>query len=154
MAQKFHGVFSLIVASLAILISAIFIFKNSLVFGITFIAFCAISALAILRLFCAKCPSRDNCGHVLPGLVLKKLFRNVKLAPYSFLEIALLGICAGIVVIVPQYWVFKNMLLFIIYWAMMIFAGIDIKFAVCTTCENGYCPSNKRFKGFFREYNR
>ena len=120
----------------------------------TFAMLCGIIAITILRLFCAKCPSRNNCGHVLPGLVLKKMFKNVKPAPYSFLEIALLGICAGIVVIVPQYWVFKNMPLFIIYWTMMIFAGIDIKFAVCTQCDNGYCPSNRRFKGFFMEYNK
>jgi hypothetical protein len=154
MTKKIHGIFSFSVASAAILISAIFIFKNSLVFGITFIAFCAISALAILRLFCAKCPSRDNCGHVLPGLVLKRIFRNVKPAPYSFLEIATFVIFAGIVVIIPQFWLYKNTPLFIFYWAMMVLAVIDIKYAVCTQCENGYCPSNKRFKGFFMEYNK
>jgi prepilin signal peptidase PulO-like enzyme (type II secretory pathway) len=82
------------------------------------------------------------------------LFKNVKPAPYSFLEIAIFILFIGLVVIVPQFWLYKNMPLFIIYWAMMVFAGIDIKCAVCTQCENGYCPSNKRFKGFFMEYNK
>lgn len=151
MKNKIHGVFSLIIASTAILISAYFISKSSIALGTAFIILCGIIAVAILRLFCAKCPSRNNCGHVLPGLALKKLFKNVKPGPYSFVDISIFLFSVAIVVIIPQFWLYKNMPVFIVYWAMIIIAGIDIKFAVCTQCENGFCPSNRKFKGFFIE---
>jgi hypothetical protein len=99
MNYKIHGVVSLIKPMIAIGLSAILIYKNSIMLGTLFVMFCGIISIAILRLFCAKCPSRDDCSHVLPGLALKKIFKTVKSAPNSLYEIIFFVIGAGIIII-------------------------------------------------------
>lgn len=149
MVNKFHGIFSLLLAGSAILLSLIMMFKNSTALGVTFTVFCLISTVAIIRLFCAKCSSRENCGHVFPGAIADKLFKQVKPDPYTFAEIAVFVLCMAGVIILPQFWLFKNVWAFASYWVILGFVGIYIKKNVCTTCENNYCPSNKGFKRFF-----
>lgn len=151
MATKIHGIISLLLAGSAILLSLIMMFKNSTTLGVAFSGFCVIGAVAILRLFCAKCPSRKNCGHVVPGFLAEKLFKQVQPGPYTIAEIAVFVLCMGVIIMVPQYWLFKNSGAFVGYWVISFFAGIYIKKNVCTTCENNYCPSNKGFKRFFAE---
>jgi hypothetical protein len=66
MVNKLHGIISLLLATTAILLSAIIMVENSYAWGVAFAAFCIIAAFIVIRLFCAKCPSRENCGHVVP----------------------------------------------------------------------------------------
>jgi hypothetical protein len=151
MVNKFHGIFSLLLAASAILLSVMMMFKNSAVMGFAFTVFCITAAFVIISLFCAKCPSRENCGHVVPGFIADQLFKQVRPAPYTIVEIVAFVLCMGVVIIVPQFWLLKNMAAFTGYWLILCFAGISIKKNVCTTCENNFCPSNKKFKRFFAE---
>jgi hypothetical protein len=149
--KKFHGIFTLLLAGSAILLSLIMMFKNSTELGVAFAVFCGIGAVAIIRSVCAKCPSRDNCGHVVPGAIADTLFKQVQPGPYTIVEIAVFVFCMGVIIIVPQFWLFKNPAAFASYWVMVSVAGIFIKMNVCTKCENNFCPANKKFNKFFAE---
>lgn len=148
MKHNFHGLFSLLLISFVLLISLIILFDYSLFLGALYLIICLLSFAIILRLFCAKCPNRNFCGHKLPGLLAAKLFPNIFPNPYNRAEWFLLALLIILIIGFPQYWLFNNNGLFLTTWLMLITAGIEIKLRVCTNCKNVYCPYNKSFKGF------
>jgi len=147
MKHNFHGLFSLSLIVIAISISIFTLFNYSLMLGSFYLIICFFSSLIILRVFCAKCPSRKFCGHKIPGLIAAKLFPQISANPFTIGEWFLIISIIFLIISIPQYWLFKSIGLFFTYWSILIGAGIEIKLTVCIKCKNEFCPSNPLFKG-------
>ncbi|MFH1194989.1 MAG: hypothetical protein V1720_04720 [bacterium] len=143
---NFHGLFSLLLVVIAIALSIFVLFNASLIFGACYLIFCLIGGVMILRVFCAKCPGRNNCGHFFPGIITAKLFPGISPKPFTKKELLLLSLIIIVMISIPQNLLFQRIELFAAYWMILIVAGIEIKLTVCTKCKNEFCPSNPLFK--------
>lgn len=106
-----------------------------------YVAIALVSTLAILYAWCAKCPCRSHCGHVLPGKIAA-IFKSRPSGPYAPLEFAIAGLALLLLLGLPQIWLWQNMGLFIAFWAMFAVAVTQIRLIVCRACDNTYCPAN------------
>ena len=65
--SQFYGVPSLILVGIAIVLGVVAIFQASLWLGIGYLLLSGIAAYVVIYAYCAKCPSKAQCAHVLPG---------------------------------------------------------------------------------------
>lgn len=145
---KFLGVLSIIIAFAAFTLAAIQLLNHSLILGIGYILFIPLGFLIILYSYCRKCPhvTNNTCRHILMGLIVIKLFKPVKPSRYTIRQIIAVVIPLAIISLFPQYWLIKNITLFIAFWILMFTAIIIIRIGVCTRCGNSncsFCPNNK-----------
>ena len=70
---RIHGVISLILFAIALLIAINAVFAQSFMFGMIYSIFLPIGALLILLGFCPKCPhvADRTCRHVIPGEIVR-----------------------------------------------------------------------------------
>lgn len=145
---NFHGLLSLALVSFAIAISIVSVLQQSVLYGLFYLLLLCLIAIHIIKGLCAICPSRNSCGHLIPGFVAKTVFPKISPRPFLKAEFIVLVVEIVLIISIPQYWLFKNSTLFIMYWFLFIVAGVEILLFVCRKCKNEYCPSNKSFKGF------
>jgi hypothetical protein len=145
MQKNYHGLISLFLLCSAVFISVITLFNYSFLVGSLFMMLCIFSSVIVLRIFCAKCPCRKTCGHVILGRLAAKIFPEISAAPFKFYEWLILGAIGGLIIGIPQHWLIKNSILFFSYWLILVAAAIEIKLTVCPKCKNEYCPSNPLF---------
>lgn len=136
--NKFHGVFSLALIDVAIVVCLYSITINSLLFSALYFVGTLISIFTIVGLFCSKCTSKNDCSHVYPAQ-LTRYFKNKCAQKYSINDYIGTGIAIGFVFLFPQYWLWKNTGLFVFFWALFLIAGLQINLKVCTTCKNTKC---------------
>jgi len=138
--NKIHGILSFILVFISIVIGMAAISFTSLVHvfiyaGVLFIAFGC-----VIYFYCGKCTCRlDSCGHVLPGK-LTKLFPDRPSDGYSPIDFFITSIAMALIVLYPQYWLWKHKLLFFVFWILLVISVIDILLFVCKECENKKCP--------------
>jgi len=138
--NRFHGIVSLILICISIGIGGVAIFYSSLFQAVIYGVITLIAFGCIVYFYCKKCPCRDDsCGHVLPGR-LTALFPKRTSDKYSPLDFAATFIAMAIIVLFPQYWLWKHKLLFGVFWIFLIIGLLDILFFVCKECKNEYCP--------------
>jgi hypothetical protein len=140
MSRQFHGVTSLGLAALAIVIAAITLFQNSLVLGVIYLAACGIGGWTVVYAYCSKCTCKANCAHVLPGKAA--LIYNRQPGPYTKTEIAALILALLPIIALPQFWLWQSKSLFIIYWLLIAIALIQVRTVICRSCDNTHCPLN------------
>jgi hypothetical protein len=143
MKPQFHGITSLLLIFAAIVLAAIAMFKVSWVLGVVYLIICGIASLAMLYAYCAKCPSRNQCGHFFPGKAAK-VFKNRQPGPYTIIELVVTGLTLVLLIGLPQLWLYRYFGLFIAFWIMTVIAVIQIRTVVCRACDNTYCPANNR----------
>ena len=140
MTKRFHEVASLVLVAIAIVIAAIAAFRVSWVLGIVYLAICAAASLTIVYVYCAKCPCKEHCAHVLPGKAAMAFDRQP--GPYTATEIAALGLMGLLLVGPPQFWLWQYTGLFIAFWVLFAIAAIQARTFVCPACDNTHCPLN------------
>lgn len=138
MGAKFHGVSSISLIGVSTLIAGGVLFQHAGLWGIGYLALAAAAAGVIVYAFCAKCVCKTHCGHVFPG----KLASLIKRAPgpYTNTELAALVLALGVIIGLPQIWLWRNIVVLIVYWALNIIALIQISNFVCRACDNVHCP--------------
>lgn len=151
MNYKISGVSSFLLLFIALGISSYVLFAFSIMLGIVYVVAIPIALLVTFYHYCRKCPHLNNntCRHVFVGPIVLKLFMQVSPSKYTVREIifALLPLTA--IIIFPQYWLIKNIKLFIAHWVIMVFAVAIVRVGVCTKCKNLnclLCSSNKDCK--------
>jgi hypothetical protein len=142
--RQTRGVVSLGLAAIALAAAAQSMFQQSLVLGMMYMFLAGISVPVILYAFCAKCPDRENCGHVVPGPVAAKAFRNRKSGHYTARDLSLTVAALAVLFVFPQIWLWRHPLAFGTFWILMAVAAVDIRAAVCRDCGNVYCPGNPK----------
>jgi hypothetical protein len=141
MRRQTHGAVSLGLVALAIAAAAQSLFQQSLILGMTYMFLAGLSVSVILYAFCAKCPDRENCGHVIPGKSAK-VFSARQKEPYTASDLSLTAASLAILFIFPQIWLWRHPLVFFVFWIFMAVAAADIRSKVCKGCGNNHCPGN------------
>jgi len=139
MKQTFHGVFSLLLFSLAIVVALISLSSQSFWLALLYLVIVGLSSCGILYAYCSKCSVRhDNCSHVIPGS-LTRYFPIRKQGPYTFLDYALTILCLFVLVLFPQYWLLTDHIALLLFWILSVIATVEILVFVCRQCENVRC---------------
>lgn len=142
MAGKFHGVFSLILILISIVIALIYLLRNSTGWGLVYLCIIVIVNPIVLYSYCAKCLCRDDaCSHVIPGK-LTRLLPARKPGPYSQMDYYSTALSLTVLFGFPQAWLWQNLAILIAFWMLLIVGLVEILLFVCRTCSNDNCPMN------------
>jgi hypothetical protein len=139
MSARFCGVVSIGLVAISILIAVVTVFQVSLILAIVYLAGCAIAPLGIVYAFCAKCPCRERCAHIVFGKLAVVLTKRQP-GPYAPAEIAVVGLALLWLLGLPQMWLWRAPLWFAVFWLLNAVAVLQIRLAVCPACDNVYCP--------------
>ena len=142
MRRQLHGIISLGLIFAAVVVAAVVLIRISVTLGALYLGGCAAASIVILYAYCAKCPGRTHCGHVLPGKAAK-IFSDRPSGPYTTVELAATGLSLLVLMGLPQVWLWRSMRPLIAFWAMTIIAVIQIRSVVCRNCNNAFCPAKK-----------
>jgi hypothetical protein len=141
MKGKFHGVFSLVLITVSMIVGIIALFEQSTALGGIYILIILISQPVILYAFCSKCPCReDSCRHVFPGK-LTKIFPGREENAYTGWDLFWTSLALAVLFLFPQYWLWKNKILLILFWIPSVVAVLEILNFVCRGCKNFHCPN-------------
>ena len=139
MKNKFHGVFSLILFTLAIIAGLVSLSKHSIWPALAYLLVTGLAAAGILYAYCAKCVARqDNCSHVFPGRLTRHLPQR-RQGPYKIRDIGATMFLLVVIVVFPQYWLVQDMKAMILFWLPALLAVTEILLFVCRQCENTSC---------------
>jgi hypothetical protein len=144
MTTRFHGLTSLELIFLAITLAAVAIFMSAWLLGISYLVAGVVGLTGLLYAYCAKCPCRTHCGHVIPGKIVRSIFPHRQPGPYSLIELAVLGLALLLLLGLPQIWLWQFTGLFLAFWLLTAIALIQIRMIICRTCDNIYCPARLR----------
>jgi hypothetical protein len=144
--QVSHGIISLFLIVSAIAVALGDVFPKSWAFGLLYILAVGLCTMNIVYAYCAKCPCRRYaCGHALFGWLAVK-FTNRKEGRYTFWDIVASGISIAAVLLIPQLWLIESPLALILFWLLIVLAGMESVFLVCPDCTNEYCLLHKENK--------
>lgn len=144
MENRFHGVLMLSLLGSACVVGWVAVFLESLVLGLLYLAIVVAALFTIVYCFCGKCLCRlDACVSIFPGK-LTQLLPDRKGTSYTFWDIAAVFISLSAIALFPQYWLFKRLILFIIFWVLFLGAHAEIMLVVCRRCGNERCPMFNR----------
>ncbi len=147
MKNRITGLLAILLPISVMIIADIILFSVSIWLGIVYAVLLPLSFINIFYFFCRKCPhaAEGMCIHIFPGIITSKLFGVSKPAPYSKKEVTCL-IPLGILALLPQYWLFQHLPLFIIFWIVMGISFAVIRLSLCKICRNINCPVNPAHK--------
>lgn len=138
MNREINGVVSLGLVALATAVAAVALFRVSRIWGLVYLAANATVPFDILYFYCAKCPCKENCAHVLPGKAAMIFAREP--GPYTALELGMITLSLLTLIGLPQIWLWRYPLIFLLYWLLIGVALVQIRLILCRTCGNVYCP--------------
>ncbi len=139
MTTRFHGVTSIGLVLVAVVIAAVTGFQSSPVLGLVYLLGCAVAPLGIVYAYCAKCPCRTHCAHVIFGK-LAVAFTKRQPGPYTKTEIVVVLVALLWLLGLPQVWLWQYPVLLVLFWLLNVIAVLQIRLVVCRSCENVYCP--------------
>jgi len=144
MENRFHGVLMLSLLGSACVVGLVAILLESLLLGLLYLGVVSAALLTIVYCFCGKCLCRlDACVCIFPGK-LSQLLPERKDKSYTVWDIGAVFISLFAIALFPQYWLFKRMILLIIFWLLFLGAHAEIMLVVCRRCGNERCPMLKR----------
>jgi hypothetical protein len=143
MTREANGAITLGLAAVALAAAAQSLFQQSTALGVSYMLVAALSIPVILYGFCAKCPDRENCGHVVPGRAAAALFRDRRPSPYTRAELAMTAVALLFLFGFPQIWLWRHPVAFGAFWILMAIAAVDIRARVCRGCGNVHCPGHR-----------
>jgi hypothetical protein len=141
MASRFHGVLSLVLFSVAVGIGFFSMAAESMTAGLIYLGVAALSVLVLTYSFCTKCCQKESCGHVVPGLLAKRL--PPRTGAYTKCDILGVVLPAAALLLMPQTWLLKDAVQFAVFWLLVAVAGAEVNFFVCRSCSNRACPLNR-----------
>jgi len=141
MSARFHGVTSIALVAITIVVAAVTAFQAQVspLLALIYLAGCVLAPLGIVYAFCAKCPCRGHCAHVVFGK-LAVAFTNRQPGPYTPAEIAVVGLALLWLLGLPQVWLWRTPVWFVVFWVLNAVAVMQIRLAVCPACDNVHCP--------------
>lgn len=139
MNNKIHGIFSIALIGISLLIALLTVTYFNQLMGVLYLLLEISLLLLIIYSYCCKCDCKEhNCGHVIPGRIAMVLPKRSQ-GRYSTADISSLIIAFLILLIFPQFWLWKSTFLLVAFWISLIIAGIDIVLFVCPSCKNRNC---------------
>ncbi len=144
--KRIHGVTSLILFAIALLVAINAVFAQSISFGIIYSIYLPIGALLALMGFCPKCPhiADRTCRHVIPGEIVRLFPTSQSGSQYRATDYLILIVPILFIIGLPQIPLFKQGILFFgLFWGIMALVVAEIITFVCSSCRNVKCPANK-----------
>lgn len=141
--NKFHGFTSLAIIDLATIIAIYAIATESILWSALYTIYVFAAIGTIIYVYCRKCTSRNDCSHIFIGPITR-LMPKAKTNTYSNYDYIIVGILIALMLGLPQIWLLKLHTLTFIYWSLIVIAGIQIKFYVCSKCNNTACAMCKK----------
>ena len=138
MSKKLYGIIALILFLAAFLAGLYGILQYSVTAGGIYLVGSIAVFLIFVYAFCAKCPVRDDCTHVLQGM-LTHCMPGRTTGPYSRSDLLGLLLFFGFVALFPQYWLMKNLVLMVLFWILFLGNLVITHFMCCKGCGNIYC---------------
>jgi hypothetical protein len=143
------GWLSLVLMVIIVTVGMAAIIPFSSYYSLLYLAVFVVSTGLVLFFFCSKCPCRHkSCGHIVLG-PMTRLFPKRTEGKYSFIDITLTTVGFSGIFLFPQFWLFKQLPLLLLFW---IFTGLLIALIllfICKKCDNINCPvkkeANKRY---------
>ena len=149
MKTKIHGIISLILFTGTLIINFIGIQKYSTIIALSYLLIVILSFLVIIYSYCTKCKCHENnCAHLIVGPITKFLPKR-QMKEYTLLDYIGVFIPISLIFFIPQYWLFRDKILFFLFWFLSIIALIEIIGFVCKTCENDNCVLCRNSKNYF-----
>jgi hypothetical protein len=141
MSYKVPGILSLALALIALVIADQQLLSASLILGLAYAFSVPLLFVVVLYGYCRKCPhaTSHSCRHVILGLLVTKLFKTIEPAKYTKIETLIATLPLLFLFLFPQYWLFGNLVLFIIFWVLTVSSVLSIGLAVCPNCKNTFC---------------
>ncbi len=141
MARSIHGIasFFLIMAFVFTGMAASFLVSSAA--GFVYLVSSIIAPTAVIVFYCAKCPGKKRCIHVVPGFLACGIDKNA--TPYTAFEYAVTGLAFAALVVIPQRALIANRPLFFLFWIFACATVLDLYFIVCRSCFNVFCPMKK-----------
>jgi hypothetical protein len=139
MGKFFWGVFSLGLVISAFTLSAFVILQSNVRYGWAYILLAILGSTIVIFSYCAKCPIKNNCLHVFPGLVAR-LFPTRKSAPYRNLDYLGVLLPLSLLILLPQFWLWDHPQLMLLFWLFLSLASGIILTRLCSHCGNQNCP--------------
>ena len=138
MSKKTYGVIGMVMVIAAILVGLYGILQYSVpAAGIYLVGSIAVFLIFVYA-FCAKCPARDTCNHILQGM-LTHCMPGRTTGPYSRSDLLGLLLFFGFVALFPQYWLIRNLMLMGVFWILFLGNLVITHFGCCKGCGNIYC---------------
>lgn len=139
MSKKTYGIIGLAMFILAFFIGLYGILQYSVIAaGIYLIGSIAVFLIFVYA-FCAKCHVRNDCNHVLMGLVTHLMPARTT-GVYSRCDLFGTVLFFGFLALFPQYWLIRNPILMLIFWILFLGNLVITHYSCCRECGNTYCP--------------
>ena len=139
MSARVHGVVSIGLVAIAIIIGAAAVFQVSWALFALYLVGCAVAPVGIVYAFCAKCPCQRRCAHVVFGK-LAAAFTNRQPGPYTRTEVIVVVVALLWLLGFPQLWLWRTPVWLVVFWVLNAIAVFEIRATVCPACENVHCP--------------
>jgi hypothetical protein len=139
MSARFHGIMSISLVGTSILVAVVTLFQATPALGLIYLIGCAVAPFGIVYAFCARCPCRTHCAHVVFGKLAMALTRRQP-GPYTPAEMSAVGLALLWLLGLPQLWLWQTPLWLALFWLLNAVAVVQIRLAVCPACDNAYCP--------------
>lgn len=125
------------------IMGAYVILSANILLGIIYIVLGILGLVVVTRALCTRCPYPYQYSDCLffPFKWIKKLYK-FRPSPPNFWDKLAIIVGMGIIFLIPQYWLFKNKILFIIFWIVAIILLLRISVYLCKHCRNFNCPFN------------
>ncbi|NLD92858.1 MAG: hypothetical protein GX639_09340 [Fibrobacter sp.] len=144
--KRIHGVISLMLFAVALLVAINAVFAQSITFGIIYLIILPIGALLALMGFCPKCPhvADRTCRHVIPGEIMRLFPTGKTGGQYRATDYLILIVPILFIIGLPQIPLFKQgILIFGLFWSILVLVITEIATFVCNSFRNSNCPANK-----------
>jgi hypothetical protein len=140
MSTRFHGIMSVLLVAAAIIIAVLALMLAPVGWGwvLGYLLLCAAGGAAVFYAYCAKCPCKACCAHVLPGKVAVLFPRTP--GPYSTTEAAVVIGALLLILGLPQLWIWRSVLAGVTFWLLIAVATTQILTFICGVCPNTHCP--------------
>lgn len=135
---KYHGITSILLIVVSFSIGCVELYRHSLLLLFTELAFTVFALVFIGKGYCAKCECRENCNHILFGKV-SLLLSKYNEGPYTITDWVTVSLPIIVVIAFPQFWLYKNQTMMILYWIFFSIGAIDAVIFGCAKCMNKRC---------------
>lgn len=141
--HRLHGILSMVLIIIAVLTALVHLFFTSAIIGCIYLVLGIAASLTILYAYCAKCAAREHhCSHLFPGKLTRWLPGRTP-EPYRSIDLLATVGSLALIFLFPQYWLWQNKAILLVFWAVTIMALADIFLRVCRDCRNHNCMLSK-----------
>ena len=139
------GIISILLIAVAFLIGTYSIFKYNVLAALFYFVTVLVGYFLNIYFYCRKCPhiADNSCRFVVLGKIACLFPKNRIGERYSFSDMIVILIPRLFMFFFPRHWLFKQKILFVVFWGCIFISLFLWVVRVCQTCRNEKCPFRK-----------